>query len=261
MTGPVGEASPRGDTSSVRAATAGDRLLHERFDLHALIDLSDGISSDLGHSAWESGVRATLVADRIPVHAECRSSLPADGPRRHALFSDGPRFELLLAVSPRGCRPDFETFVRSPAWTGIASDARSRLRAKEVLDVQDRSRRPGETAGSRRSGWSASTRTAASARAPYSSVSCIAQDPVSDRFRRPCSWSGAGLLRQEFHAQAAYRSCTARRPRSKLAAVVGSSPRPGPRICSSARALAESRMQVVRVGSDHAEILSRFAMK
>ncbi|MCA9074381.1 MAG: thiamine-monophosphate kinase [Planctomycetaceae bacterium] len=73
--------------------------LHQAVDLHAMIDISDGLASDLRHIANESQVGATISADRIPIHEDVDASLPVDDRLRHAL-SDGEDFELLLAVSP-----------------------------------------------------------------------------------------------------------------------------------------------------------------
>ena len=81
-------------TPRVREALA----LHQTVDLHAMIDLSDGLSADLHHLLDESGVGATLFADAIPI-TEAAYQIP-DGrsPLEHAL-SDGEDFELLFSVS------------------------------------------------------------------------------------------------------------------------------------------------------------------
>ena len=44
--------------------------LAERAPLHALIDVSDGISGDLAHIADRSSVRIAIEPDRLPVHAD-----------------------------------------------------------------------------------------------------------------------------------------------------------------------------------------------
>jgi len=55
--------------------------------VHAMIDVSDGLSSDLGHIARESGVAAEVWADRVPVHPDAVAASHAGGrtPLEHAL--------------------------------------------------------------------------------------------------------------------------------------------------------------------------------
>lgn len=75
------------------------RRLVERFDIHALIDLSDGLSTDANHLAEESGARIRLDAGRIPVSAAARRLAAGDGrtPLWHAV-NDGEDYELLFAL-------------------------------------------------------------------------------------------------------------------------------------------------------------------
>lgn len=73
--------------------------LHQLVDLHAMIDLSDGLAADLHHLLDESHVGATLFEDSLPIsEAACRKN-DNRSPLEHAL-SDGEDFELLFAVSP-----------------------------------------------------------------------------------------------------------------------------------------------------------------
>jgi thiamine-monophosphate kinase len=78
-------------------------LLARRYELHAGIDVSDGLSIDLAHVADESGCGAAIETQRVPVAADARrlAEKLADGstPLDHAL-GDGEDFELLLAVPP-----------------------------------------------------------------------------------------------------------------------------------------------------------------
>ncbi len=74
-------------------------LLHERYELHAGIDISDGLSLDASRLAAASGVGAVLALDAIPI-AEAAYRL-SDRDARSALehaLADGEDFELLLAA-------------------------------------------------------------------------------------------------------------------------------------------------------------------
>jgi thiamine-monophosphate kinase len=73
--------------------------LNRRFELHAMIDLSDGLSTDLRHLCEESRVGAILYADRIPITPAARRLARKDkrSPIEHAL-SDGEDYELLFTL-------------------------------------------------------------------------------------------------------------------------------------------------------------------
>src|SRR5262249_7987815 len=74
-------------------------ILHERADLHAMIDVSDGLAADVHHLCEESGCGVVLRADAIPISAAARHMDDKKSPLDHAL-GDGEDFELAFAVSP-----------------------------------------------------------------------------------------------------------------------------------------------------------------
>ena len=75
-------------------------LLNERYDLHAGMDISDGLALDLSRMCEASGVGAVVDVDRVPI-SSAANELACRDPRTTALehaLSDGEDFELLLAV-------------------------------------------------------------------------------------------------------------------------------------------------------------------
>jgi thiamine-monophosphate kinase len=76
--------------------------LHESSTVHALIDISDGLASDLSHILEESGgLGAILDADSIPIHPDARRLSQHDGrPALEHALHDGEDFELCLTVAP-----------------------------------------------------------------------------------------------------------------------------------------------------------------
>jgi thiamine-monophosphate kinase len=100
--------------------------LARQLELHALIDLSDGLASDAAHMAAASDVLIRLQADQLPIHDAARRS---DDPV-HLALTGGDDYELCFACaagSVETVRADFErTFGlpltrigRAAAGTGV----------------------------------------------------------------------------------------------------------------------------------------------
>lgn len=108
VTGPLG-GSLGGRHFSFEPRVREALTLHRLVDLHAMIDLSDGLGSDLRHLLRAGRCGAVLQEAEIPISDAARSATGGRSPFERALF-DGEDFELLLAVSGA----DAETLQRQP---------------------------------------------------------------------------------------------------------------------------------------------------
>lgn len=82
-----------------RPRLAAARRLVEACDVHALIDLSDGLAGDAGHIAAAGGVRLVLDPARVPVAPGAERACGPDEARSLALHG-GEDYELLFAAAP-----------------------------------------------------------------------------------------------------------------------------------------------------------------
>ena len=102
VTGALGGSLAAGRHLRPEPRIAEALAIHRTADVHAMIDLSDGLSSDLGHILAESGgLGAVLDAVAIPIHPDAHEQTHRDGVSalEHALH-DGEDFELCLTVAP-----------------------------------------------------------------------------------------------------------------------------------------------------------------
>jgi thiamine-monophosphate kinase len=84
------------------------RWLVRHFNVHSMIDLSDGLAGDLRHVLHASGVGAELLADAIPVSREARRASKESHQARPPLMAaltDGEDFELLFTVASSDAVP------------------------------------------------------------------------------------------------------------------------------------------------------------
>jgi thiamine-monophosphate kinase len=76
--------------------------LTRHFDIHSMIDLSDGLAGDLRHVLCTSGVGAELLAKAIPISQAARVAAKRSHDNQSALtlaLSQGEDFELLFTVA------------------------------------------------------------------------------------------------------------------------------------------------------------------
>lgn len=85
--------------------------------IHSMIDISDGLSTDLGHICSRSGVGAIIDAQKIPVSSAAKKTA---NPLNSAL-NDGEDFELLFTVSSENCQRLLHDWTGSVAITEIGT--------------------------------------------------------------------------------------------------------------------------------------------
>jgi len=77
------------------------RDLNEKNAATSMIDLSDGLSSDLAHICRESKVGATVYADKIPFHKNLRATAKSFDEKLNLALNGGEDYELLFTVNPK----------------------------------------------------------------------------------------------------------------------------------------------------------------
>jgi thiamine-monophosphate kinase len=96
--------SLRGRHLEFEPRLAEARWLRAHFDVHAMIDLSDGLASDLRHVLKAGSVGAELLGSAIPISREARQAAKEESsakPPLLAALTDGEDFELLFTAASK----------------------------------------------------------------------------------------------------------------------------------------------------------------
>jgi thiamine-monophosphate kinase len=84
--------------------------LHRQYDLHAAIDISDGLALDSSRLSSESGCGAVLYLDRVPISRDAfrlsdrEKAADRDAAALAHALGDGQDFELLVAAPPEAAQ-------------------------------------------------------------------------------------------------------------------------------------------------------------
>jgi thiamine-monophosphate kinase len=111
------------------------RFLVNHFDVHAMLDISDGLIQDLGHILKASNVGGCLYANLIPLSKEARGL-------DEALYM-GEDFELLFTLAQREARQLIQKtprLFRGAGFTPIG-EILDRSYGLQLIDAQGRSKR------------------------------------------------------------------------------------------------------------------------
>jgi thiamine-monophosphate kinase len=115
------------------------RWLAEHFQIHAMIDLSDGLAGDLPHLLKAASVGAELLTSSIPISRaaklKARGETSAKPPLLAAL-TDGEDFELLFTVAARDAVPLLDAWKKQ--FPGLALSCIGKVTTEPGLRLRDK---------------------------------------------------------------------------------------------------------------------------
>jgi thiamine-monophosphate kinase len=103
----------------------------------AMMDVSDGLTADLGHLCDASGLAGVIEADRVPLSTAAAAAVANDRSLLAAVLGGGDDYELLFAA-PASAEPILVSLARE---TGVAVTRIGQLAAGSGVRVLDRSGR------------------------------------------------------------------------------------------------------------------------
>jgi thiamine-monophosphate kinase len=115
------------------------RWLAQRFPLHAMMDISDGLAGDLRHLLKASRAGAELLTTAIPISREARHAAKAESATKPPLLgalTDGEDFELLFTVASRDAVPVLDAWKKQ--FPDIPLTCIGRIKAGEGITLRDK---------------------------------------------------------------------------------------------------------------------------
>ena len=97
VTGPLGGSLIHGRHLTFTPRLKISEWLGQNVQVHAMMDISDGLSLDLDRMMEASGTGAEMIASAIPIHSDV-PTFESSERRLEAALSDGEDFELLFTV-------------------------------------------------------------------------------------------------------------------------------------------------------------------
>jgi len=114
-------------------------FLTKHFPLHAMLDLSDGLASDLRHVLKASRVGAELLSTAIPISREARRVAKTESsakPPLLAALTDGEDFELLFTVASRDAVPLLDAWRKR--FPGVPLTCIGKITGGEAITIRDK---------------------------------------------------------------------------------------------------------------------------
>jgi len=123
----------------VEPRIAEAQWLADHFQVHSMIDLSDGLASDLQHILHQSGVGAELLAMSIPISRAAKLAHKASPSAKSPLLAaltDGEDFELLFTLASRTAVPLLDSWKRQ--FSELKLTCIGKVIAGEGVTIQDK---------------------------------------------------------------------------------------------------------------------------
>lgn len=139
VTGQLGGSGPNGRHLDFEPRLREAQWLAEHFPVHSMIDLSDGLASDLRHVLDRSGVGAEILSSAIPISRSARLQSRQESsakPPLLAALTDGEDFELLFTLESRHAVPLLDAWKQR--WPEVPLACVGKITAGPGLKIRDR---------------------------------------------------------------------------------------------------------------------------